>query len=107
MSAKTFEGAVSIVLNTKGEIALKRDPEGIFTAVNASECYLKMKHLAMSTKTGNGYPINKYSLYIPEGVAEGNAQAVLLANRYGNPYIAMLAKRAEGSKPVSKVIKLA
>jgi len=107
MSAKTFEGSVSIVLNTKGEIALKRDPEGSFNAVNASECYLKMKHLAMSTKKGDGYPINKYSLYIPEGVVEGSAQAVLLANRYGNPYLALLPKRAEGSKPVSKVVKLA
>ena len=107
MSAKTFEGSVSIVLNTKGEIALKRDLEGSFNAVNASECYLKMKHLAMSTKKGDGYPINKYSLYIPEGVVEGSAQAVLLANRYGNPYLALLPKRAEGSKPVSKVVKLA
>lgn len=31
MSAKTFEGSVSIVKNTKGEIALKRDPEGKFS----------------------------------------------------------------------------
>ena len=108
MSAKTFEGAVSIVLNTKGEIALKKDPEGKFTAENAAECYLKMKHLAMSTKKGNGYPINKYSLFIPEGIVEGNSQAVLLANRYGNPYIALLAKREAGTgKAGSKVVKLA
>ena len=106
MSAKIFNGSVSIVLNTKGEIDLKRDPEGSFSAANASECYLKMKHLAMSTKKGNGYPINKYSLYIPEGVVEGNAQAVLLANHYGNPFIAMLAKR-EAGKVGKKVVKLA
>jgi hypothetical protein len=103
MSAKTFEGAVSIVLNTKGEIALKKDPEGKFTAANAAECYSKMKHLAMSTKKGDGYPINKYSLYIPEGGTE----PVLLANRYGNPYIAVLPKREGGGKAGSKVVKLA
>ena len=102
MSAKTFEGAVSIVLNTKGEIALKKDPEGKFSAENAAECYNKMRHLSMSTKKGDGYPINKYSLF----VTEGGTEPVLLANRYGNPFIALLPKR-EAGKAGSKVVKLA
>ena len=29
MSAKTFEGSVSVVKNTKDEIALKKDPEPV------------------------------------------------------------------------------
>jgi hypothetical protein len=98
MSAKTFEGAVSIVLNTKGEIALKKDPEGKFTAANAAECYETLAKLAKSRKAA----INKYSLF----VTEGGTEAVLLANRYGNPYIALLAKR-EAGKAGSKVVKLA
>jgi hypothetical protein len=99
MSAKTFEGSVSIVKNTKGEIALKRDNEGSFTAKDASEIYSKLVELAKKHKAS----INTYSLFI----AESGTEPVLLANRYGNPYLALLPKRAEGSKPVSKVVKLA
>ena len=98
MSAKTFEGSVSIVLNTKGEIALKKDLEGKFTAENAVECYETLTKLAKARKAA----INKYSLYIPEGGTE----PVLLANRFGNPYIALLAKREAGTK-TGKVVKLA
>jgi hypothetical protein len=99
MSAKTFEGAVSIVLNTKGEIALKKDAEGKFSAANAKECYDTLTKLAKSRKA----TINKYSLFI----AEGGTEAVLLANRYGNPYVALLPKREGGGKAGSKVVKLA
>ncbi len=63
MSAKTFEGSVSIVRNTKNEIALKRDPEGRFNAGNAAECYSTMQQLAKKNK----FPINKYSLFIADG----------------------------------------
>lgn len=99
MSAKTFEGAVSIVLNTKGEIALKKDSEGKFTAENAVECYQTLVKLAKARKAD----INKYSLYVPDGGTE----PVLLANRFGNPYIALLAKRDAGTGKVGKVVKLA
>ena len=99
MSAKTFEGNVSIVKNTKGEIALKRDPEGVFNADNASECHAKMKELSKKLKA----PVNKYSLF----VVENGTEPVLLANRYGNPYIALLLKRSEGNVKKTSVTKLA
>lgn len=99
MSAKTFEGSVSIVKNTKGEIALKRDAEGSFTAKDAPEIYGKLVELAKSHKAS----INSYSLFI----AEKGTEPVLLANRYGNPYIALLPKRSEGGKSAPKVVKLA
>lgn len=100
MSAKTFEGSVSIVLNTKGEIALKRDPEGKFSAENAVECYQIMTKLAKARKA----MINKYSLY----VVENGTEPVLLANRYGNPYVALLPKRDDAqAKHTAKVTKLA
>jgi len=98
MSAKTFEGGVSIVRNTKGEITLKRDSEGKFNAGNAAECYSTMQQLAKKHKL----PVNKYALFIPEGGSE----PVLLANRYGNPYIALLPKRSDAIKRGS-VTKLA
>lgn len=99
MSAKTFEGQVSIVLNTKGEIALKRDPDGKFSAENAKECYDTMMKLAKARKA----PVNKYSLFI----VDGGTEPVLLANRYGNPYIALLPKRDGVVAKRSSVTKLA
>jgi hypothetical protein len=99
MASKVFEGAVSIVLNTKGEIALKKDAEGKFNAANVAECYGKLKELAKARKAG----INKYSLF----QTEGGTEPVLLANRYGNPYIALLPKQADGGAKRSTVTKLA
>jgi hypothetical protein len=99
MSAKTFEGSVSIVKNTKGEIALKRDDKGSFDASNATECYSKMQEFSKKLKS----TINKYSLF----VVDGGTEPVLLANRYGNPYIALLPKRGEGETKRNAVTKLA
>jgi hypothetical protein len=99
MASKVFEGNVSIILNTKGELALKRDPEGKFSASNAKECYDTLKALAKSRKAS----INKYSLF----VVDGGTEPVLLSNRYGNPYIALLPKQAEGKAKKSAVTKLA
>jgi hypothetical protein len=98
MSAKTFEGSVSIVKNTKGEIALKRDPEGKFNSENATECYAKLTELSKKLKAS----VNKYSLFI----ADGGTEPVLLSNRFGNPYIALLPKR-DGQAKRSAVTKLA
>ena len=99
MASKTFEGKVSLVMNTKGEIALKRDPEGKFTAMTAAGCYEILMQLSKKLKA----PVNKYSLF----VAEGGTEPVLLANRYGNPYIALLPKRGDGNTKRNSVTKLA
>ena len=99
MTAKTFVGGVSIVKNTKGEIALKRDIEGKFNASNAAECNNTMQALAKKLKAS----INKYSLFL----VDNGTEPVLLANRYGNPYIALLPKRGEGETKRGSVTKLA
>lgn len=99
MASKVFEGSVSIVLNTKGEIALKKDDDGKFSAVNAAECYKTLTELAKKHKK----PVNKYATF----VVEGGTEPVLMANRYGNPYIALLPKRAEGATTRKGVTKLA
>ena len=99
MSAKTFEGSVSIVKNTKDEIALKKDAEGKYTVANASECYAKMTELSKKLK----FPINTYSLF----VAKDGTEPVMLANRFGNPYIALLPKRGDGVGKKNSVTKLA
>ena len=99
MSAKTFEGSVSVVKNTKDEIALKKDAEGKYSATNASECYAKMVELSKKLK----FPIHGWSLF----VAKDGTEPVMLANRYGNPYIALLPKRGDGSVKKNAVTKLA
>lgn len=99
MSGKTFEGNVSIIKNTKGEIAIKRDPEGKFTAANAGECHTKLVELSKKLKA----PVNKYSLF----TVENGTEPVLLVNRYGNPYLALLPKRAEGQAKRNCVTLLA
>lgn len=99
MASKTFEGTVSVVLNTKGEIALKRDPEGGWDATKAVELHRKMLELSKSKKA----KINQYSLF----TAEGGTEAVLLVNRFGNPYIALLPKRDPGGNGRKGVTKLA
>lgn len=96
---KTFEGLVSIIKNTKNEIALKRDPEGKFSVENAGECHAKMTELSKKLKA----PINKYSLFI----ADGGTEPVMLANRFGNPYIALLPKRNNNNIKHNTVTKLA
>lgn len=105
MAAKTFEGSVSIILNTKGEIALKKDAAGKFTAADAAEIYSQMQAFAksISGKPGKTTAINKYSLFI----TEGGKEPVLLVNRYGNPYIALLAPRGDSGGSKKTVTKLA
>jgi hypothetical protein len=98
MAAKTFEGNVSIILNTKGEVALKKDSGGKFTAADATEIYRLMKEFSNKKN-----PINKYALF----VVDGGKDPVLLVNRYGNPYIALLAPRGDGGGSKKTVTKLA
>lgn len=97
--SKTYQGTVSIVANTKGNIALKADPEGQFSAANAAECYTTMVSLAQS----EGMEIDQWSLFQPKG----GTKPVLLANRFGNPYILLAVDDGStgGGKP--RVRKLA
>ncbi len=99
MSSRIFEGNVSIIMNTKGEIALKRDNDGAFNAENAEACYAKLQELAKKHKAS----INKWSLFI----AEGGKDVVLMADRYGNPRVTLLPPQGSSAKPKAKVVKLA
>ena len=96
MATKVFVGNVSIVANTKGAIALKKDAEGKFSAGNAAECYDTMQALSKSKKL----PVDKYSLF----VVKDGTEPVLLANRYGNPYIALLPKASASTTTNRKTV---
>lgn len=98
MASKVFVGNVSIYKNTKGEIAVQKDSEGKFSAENVAECLTMVRKLAKEHKAA----INKYSLLL----VDGGTEPVLMVNRFGNPYIALLPKRVEGTAKRS-VTKLA
>lgn len=87
--SKLYIGRCSVVLNTKGEIALRKDAEGAFSAENADELYKKMQELARKHKAS----ISPWSLFI----AEGGTTPVLLADRFGNPRLCVLPPRKEGT----------
>jgi hypothetical protein len=96
-TSRIYSGQASIVRNTKGEIALVRDAEGAFNATNAAECAAKMAQLAKSLKA----PISKWAMF----VAPGGKTPVMLANRWGAPYIALLP--GDDAAPTKRVEKLA
>jgi hypothetical protein len=93
--AMIYKGKVSIFQNTKGQITVKRDDEGNFSADNVDELYSKMLEFSKKLKA-------EIKAYKPEANAN---TPVLLADRYGNPYIALLKESKAPSKV--KVTKLA
>ena len=96
--SRIFEGNVSIVANTKGEVALKRDAAGSWNATNAEELYAKALEISKAKKM----PLHKWSFF----KADGGKDVLLMADRYGNPRITILPPKAEGATK-SKVTKLA
>lgn len=96
--SRIFEGNVSLVANTKGEVALKRDASGKWNATNAKELYAKALEISKAKKL----PLHKWSFF----KAEGGTDVLLMADRYGNPRITILPPKAEGASK-TKVVKLA
>lgn len=93
--AMIYKGKVSIFQNTKGQITVKRDDEGNFSADNVDELYAKMLEFSKKLKA-------EIKAFKPEANAN---TPVLLSDRYGNPYIALLKESKAPSKV--KVTKLA
>ena len=96
--SRIFEGNVSIVANTKGEVALKRDPNGAWNSSNAT----KLWHKCLEISTKKKMPLHKWSFF----KADGGTDVLLMADRYGNPRITILPPKAEGQAK-SRVTKLA
>ena len=91
--AKPYAGSVSIVMDTKGRITLKGDPEGKFTDSNAGEAWEKMTALGKKHKA-------EVKVFRPEG---GTIPRIL--DGYGKPYMALLSPLPEGGgrKTVTKL----
>jgi hypothetical protein len=93
--AMIYKGKVSVFQNTKKDIVVKPDAEGNFSADNVDELYKVMVKLGKELKAN-------VRVYKPD--ANGNSP-VLLADRFGKPYVALLLESKAPSKV--KVTKLA
>lgn len=93
--AMIYKGTVSVFQNSKKVVVVKPDPEGNFSADNAEDLYKTMLEWGKKLKA-------EVKLFKPEANAN---TPVLLSDRYGNPYLALLKESKAPSKV--KVTKLA
>lgn len=91
--AKIYKGQVSVYSNSQNQLVVKPDVEGKFNHENVAELYKTMCQLA-----------EKHSMEVrvfkPEQLGD---TPVLMADRRGGPYIALLPERkAPGALTVTK-----
>ena len=92
--AKIYKGRVSVYSNSQNQLVVKPDPEGKFNHENVAELYKTMCQLAKKHKM-------EVRVFKPEQLSD---TPVLMADRWGKPYIALLPERkAPGALTVTKL----
>lgn len=95
--AKIYQGQVSVYTNSNNQLIVKPDVEGKFSHANVAELYKTMLTLGKKHKM-------EVRVFKPEQLGD---TPVLMADRWGKPYIALLPERkAPGAVKVT-VQKLA
>jgi len=96
--ARPFIGKFSIVLNTKNRIVLQKDEKGAFEAKDAAKVLARMSKEASERDA-------ELDIFQPDPA--GN-QPVVLASRWGTPYMALLVPQDPKTLPSKpRVIKIA
>ena len=95
--AKIYEVNVSIFKNTKDKIVVKADPNGQFNAESVDTLAKTMTEIGTQKKC-------EVNFFIPD-TNTSDLKAMLLVNRWGQPYVAFLPNGTTATK--SKVEKLA
>lgn len=91
--AKIYKGQVSVYSNSRNQLVVKPDAEGKFNHENVKELYETMCQLAKKHSM-------EVRVFKPEA---GGDTPVLMADRWGKPYIALLPERkAPGALTVTK-----
>ena len=91
--AKIYKGRVSVYSNNQNQLVVKPDDEGKFNHENVAELYKTMCQLAKKHKM-------EVRVFKPEQLGD---TPVLMADRWGKPYIALLPERkAPGALTVTK-----
>lgn len=93
--AMIYKQSVSVFSNTKGELTVRADSQGKWSWETVVELYNRLLELSKEHKM----PIRVFK---PN---PGGTQPVLLADRYGKPYLALLEPSKAPSK--AKITKLA
>lgn len=81
--AKIYQGKVSVFSNSNKQLVVKPDDNGKFTQENAAELYKTMVDLGKKHKM-------EVRVFKPE---QGGDTPVLMTDRWGKPYIALLPER--------------
>lgn len=81
--AKIYQGKVSVYNNSKNQLVVKPDDNGKFDMNNVAELYSTMCQLGKKLKL-------EVRVYKPE--ANGDTP-VLMSDRWGKPYVALLPER--------------
>ena len=95
--AKIYQGKVSVYNNSKNQLVVKADDDGKFTQENAAELYSTMVALGKKHKL-------EVRVFKPE---QGGDTPVLMADRWGKPYVALLPERKAPGITKVTVTKLA
>jgi len=91
--AKIYKGRVSVYSNSQNQLVVKSDAEGKFNHENVAELYKTMCQLAKKHKM-------EVRVFKPEQLGD---TPVLMADRWGKPYIALLPERkTPGALTVTK-----
>ena len=95
--AKIYQGKVSVFANSNKQLVVKPDDTGKFDSTNTAELYKTMCELGKKHKM-------EVRVFKPE---QGGDTPVLMTDRWGKPYVALLPERkAPGAVKVT-VQKLA
>ena len=95
--AKIYQGKVSVFSNSNKQLVVKPDANGQFDMTNVSELYTTMLTLSKKTKM-------EIRVFKPEATGD---TPVLMSDRWGKPYIALLPERKAPSVVKVSVVKLA
>ena len=87
--AKVYEGRFGIKANRKGEVVLGKLVDGKYTAADAATVLKRVQALAKEHKL-------VARVFKPDAKA---TEPVVLADKWGNPYLALLPKREGMNAP--------
>jgi hypothetical protein len=95
--AKIYQGKVSVFANSNNQLVVKPDDSGNFSHENISELYKTMLALGKKHKM-------EVRVFKPE---QGGDTPVLMTDRWGKPYVALLPERKAPGMVKVTVQKLA
>lgn len=93
--ATIYKEPVSVYSNTKGELTIRPDPSGKWGWQNTPALYSRLQELSTEHKM----PVKVYK---PD---PNGSEPILLTDRYGKPYLALLSPSKAPSK--ATITKLA